>query len=293
MELLGATPALAMLVDIPAGVERLRAGFGFLEGPVWIAEEESLLFSDIPGNRIFRWTPDGTIAVFRHPSQNANGLTRDRSGRLLACEHATRRVTRTEPDGTITVLADRFAGEPLNSPNDIVVGPAGAIYFTDPPYGIRPAEQRQPCQGLYRIHGDNQEPELLQDDFDRPNGLAFSPDQRRLYVSDSSARRHIRAFEVEPSGALHGGEVLVDMSGSPPGVPDGLTVDQAGNIYSTGPLGIWVIDPGGQVLGTIRLPEAPSNCAWGGADLSSLFITARSGLYRLRTRVPGLPAAPS
>jgi gluconolactonase len=288
MELSADTPALRALVDVPSGCERLTAGLGFLEGPVWIAEDGCLLFSDIPGDRIFRWTPGAGSSVFRQPSHNANGLTLDASGRLLVCEHATRRVTRTEPDGTITILADRFAGEPLNSPNDLVEGPGGAIYFTDPPYGIRPEAQRQPCQGLYRIHAADLNLELLQNDFDRPNGLAFSPDGRRLYVADSSPRRHIRRFDVDGDGALQGGEVFLDMAHSPPGVPDGLKVDQAGNLYCTGPLGIWVVDPNGTHLGTVVLPEEPANCAWGDADLCSLYVTARTGLYRFRVKVPGM-----
>ncbi|HUG26913.1 MAG TPA: SMP-30/gluconolactonase/LRE family protein [Gemmatimonadales bacterium] len=291
MKLHAATPALRNLVDLDSGLERLKSGFGFLEGPVWIAQEAALLFSDIPGDRIFRWTPSG-LRVFRQPSRNANGLTRDGSGRLLACEHGARRVTRTEPDGSLTVLADRYAGQPLNSPNDLVEGPSGAIYFTDPPYGIRPSDQRQSCQGVYRIGAGAGEPELLVADFDRPNGLAFSPDQRRLYVADSSARRHLRAFKVDEAGNLSEGRVFLDMSSAPPGVPDGLKVDQAGNLYCTGPLGIWVIDPNGTHLGTIALPEEPANCGWGDADWCSLFITAGTGLYRLRTRIPGVPVGP-
>lgn len=286
MTVLAAAPGFHELVDVSSGLERLKSGFRFLEGPVWIEEEDALLFSDIAGDRIFRWTAGGT-SVFRHPSRHANGLTRDASGRLLACEHGARRVTRTEPDGTIQVVADRFAGQPLNSPNDLVEGPSGAIYFTDPPYGIRPEEQSQPCQGLYRIWPGAVEPECLVDDFDRPNGLAFSPDQGRLYVADSSTRRHLRVFEVQDDSLLGGGPVFLDMANAPPGVPDGLKVDQAGNLYCTGPLGIWVIDPSGAHLGTVVLPEEPANCAWGDADRCSLFITARTGLYRFRTKVPG------
>lgn len=285
------TPDLSGLVDLDSGLERLKSGLGFLEGPVWIAEEAALLFSDIPGDRIFRWTTRDT-QVFRRPSRHANGLTRDAAGRLLACEHGARRVTRTEPGGSLTVLADRYAGQPLNSPNDLVEGPSGAIFFTDPPYGIRPSEQRQSCQGVYRIDPGSSEPKLLVADFDRPNGLAFSPDRRRLYVADSSARRHLRVFEVSEANELAGGQVFLDMSSAPPGVPDGLKVDQAGNLYCTGPLGIWVIDPNGTHLGTIGLPEEPANCGWGDADWCSLFITARTSLYRIRTRIPGIPVGP-
>lgn len=286
------TAGLRGLVDLDSGLERLKSGFGFLEGPVWIAQEAALLFSDIPGDRIFRWTA-GHTTLFRHPSRHANGLTLDGAGRLLACEHGARRVSRTESDGSLTVLADRYAGQPLNSPNDLVEGPSGAIYFTDPPYGIRPEEQVQPCQGLYRVGPGSDEPERLADDFDRPNGLAFSPEQRRLYVADSSARRHLRVFVVDEAGNLAGGRVFLDMSSAPPGVPDGLKVDQAGNLYCTGPQGIWVIDPNGTHLGTIALPEAPANCAWGDADWCSLFITARTSLYRIRTRIPGVAVGPS
>jgi gluconolactonase len=289
LELHGADPRLATLVDITHGMERIASGFGFVEGPVWIAEEQSLLFSDIPRDRIHRVTQARRVSVYRHPSHHSNGLTRDAVGRLIACEHGARRVTRTEPDGRITVLADRYGGRKLNSPNDVVEGPDAAIYFTDPPYGIRAADQEQPVQGVYRILPGNSTPELLVSDFDRPNGLAFSPDRSVLYVADSSARRHVRRFNVQRDGTLRGGEVFVDMAAAPPGVPDGMKIDTEGNLFCTGPGGVWVIDPAGRHLGSIIVPEVAANCAWGGDDWRSLFITASVSVYRVRVRIPGVP----
>lgn len=289
LELLGADPQLGTLVDASAGLVRVATGFGFVEGPVWFAEQGALLFSDIPNDRILRLAASGRVSTYRKRSHHANGLTRDPAGRLVACEHGSRRVTRTERDGTITVLAERHRGKRLNSPNDVVMGPGGAIYFTDPPYGISAAAQEQPVQGLYRVKPNEREPDLLVDDFDRPNGLAFSPDRSRLYVADSSTRRHLREFEVHGDGSLSGGRVFLSMAEAGPGVPDGLKVDSAGNVYSTGPGGIWVIDPTGRHLGTVLLPETAANCAWGGEDSRSLFVTASTSVYRLRVNTPGVP----
>lgn len=187
------------------------------------------------------------------------------------------------------------AGKPLNSPNDVVVGPSGWIYFTDPPYGIRPEEQEQEIQGVYRVPPEGGDLELLADDFEHPNGLAFSPDGTLLYIADSSSRRHIRAFEVNPDGALEGpGPVLVDLSHAPPGVPDGLKVDVEGTLYCTGPGGIWVVTPDGTLQGVVPIPEPSANCAWGDDDGRSLYITASTSIYRIRTRVPGVsPSAGS
>lgn len=271
-------------------IERVATGFNFTEGPVWIGDHRALFFSDIPASRIMKLGPDGSVTTVRHPSNKSNGLTRDREGRLVACEHGARRVTRTEDDGSITVLADRFEGNPLNSPNDVVVRSDGTIYFTDPPYGIDPNEQEQPVQGVYCLPPDGSGLRLVADDFEGPNGLAFSPDESTLYVADSAPSRcHLRALNVHPDGMLTGSRVFHDMTSDANGVPDGLKVDRVGRIYCTGPGGIWVFDGAATHLGTIVPPEQPANCAWGDADWKSLYITARTSVYRVRVHTAGIP----
>ncbi len=270
-----------------AALERVATGFEFTEGPVWIAEERCLLFSDIPANRIVKVSCDGAVATFRDPSGNSNGLTLDQNRRLIACEHGTRRVTRTERDGTMTVLADRYDGKKLNSPNDVVVRSDGTIFFTDPPYGIKPEEKELSFCGVYCLSPENGQISLIATDFECPNGLAFSPDETRLYVDDSR-RRHIRVFDVDQRGELSNGSLFHDMNVREPGAPDGMKVDTEGNIYCTGALGVWVYNFDGKHLGTILTPEKPSNCAWGDDDSRSLYITAVSSVYRIRTRIPGI-----
>jgi len=278
------------IVPEEAILEQVAGGFGFTEGPVWCGDY--LLFSDIPQNRIVRWrrlSEGPEVNTFRSPSGNSNGLTLDRSRRLIACEHGTRRVTRTEIDGSITVLAERYQGKRLNSPNDVVVRSDGSIYFTDPPYGLANMNEWKelPFNGVYRLAPDG-ELVLLVDDFDRPNGLAFSPDESLLYVNDT-ARQHIRAFDVKPDGGISNGRTLIEMEGAEPGAPDGMKVDSQGNIYCTGPGGFWIITPGGKSLGRIMPPELPANLAWGDADWKSLYLTARPSIYRLRLNIPGVP----
>jgi gluconolactonase len=268
-------------------LERVATGFQFTEGPLWIKEKNQLLFSDIPANRIYGLAADGRVATLREPSGNSNGLTRDREERLIACEHGNRRVTRTEADGLVTVLAETFRGKKLNGPNDLIVNSDGAIYFTDPAYGISPGAQEQEVEGVYRLSPDGRELTLVADDFARPNGLAFSPDERNLYIDDSK-RRHIRVFSVAGDGSLSGGSVFHDMNVSTPGAPDGMKVDLDGRIYCTGAGGVWVFDPVGNHLGTIVTPEKPSNCAWGDEDWCSLYITARSSIYQIRVNTPGI-----
>lgn len=269
-------------------VSLVATGFRFTEGPVWFEEEDYLLFSDIPASRIFKLTTKGSVAVFRESSGNSNGLTRDNQGRLIACEHSTRRVTRTEKDGSITVLAEHFQGKKLNSPNDVVVKSDGSIYFTDPPYGIRPEQQEQPIQGVYRILPGEKELTVVADDFLRPNGLAFSPDEKKLYIDDSSERRHIRVFDVKPDGTLTRGRIFYDMNVKKPGSPDGMKIDVLGHVYCTGARGIWVYNAEQRHLGTILTPEQPSNCAWGDKDWRTLYITARTSVYRIRVKFPGI-----
>ncbi|MBM2824647.1 MAG: Gluconolactonase [Dehalococcoidales bacterium] len=280
------------LVPEDLKLEQVATGFGFTEGPVWC--RDYLLFSDIPQNRIHLWRMSShgpEVTIFRTPSGNSNGLTRDRSGRLIACEHSNRRVTRTETDDSVSVLAERYQGQRLNSPNDVVVRSDGSIYFTDPPYGLENhnAVKEVPFNGVYCIKPDGKLV-LLADDFDRPNGLAFSPDETVLYIDDST-RNHIRAFDVDRDGNLSNGRIFLDITSPEEGVPDGMKIDRQGNLYCTGPGGIWVSDPGGKCLGRIVLPEIPANLAWGDSDWKTLYITARSSVYRLRLAVSGIPVA--
>ena len=268
-------------------INRVATGFRFAEGPVWDSKGKFLLFSDIPSNTIFKLSANRRVTIFRNPSGNSNGLTLDREGRLLACEHGNRRLTRTEHDGSVRIIVDKFQGKKLNSPNDVVVKSDGSIYFTDPPYGIKPHQQEQFFQGVYRLDPDRALLTLVADDFDKPNGLAFSPDESNLYVDDSSTRRHVRVFKVQPNGSLTHGRVFHDMKSQETGLPDGMKVDQMGHLYCTGPGGVWVLDAKGQHLGTIMIPELPANCAWGDDDLRSLYITARTSVYKIRVNVPG------
>jgi gluconolactonase len=292
-------PQLHDLVAPDAPIDRVAGGLGFTEGPVW--RGGALLFSDIPNDRVARWRrlPEGPeLTTFA--TGLSNGLTLDRQQRVLAAEHYGRRVTRVNDDGTRTVLAERFQGKRLNSPNDVVVKSDGSIYFTDPPYGVqrgtpgvprpegwwtRPIPgKEQACHGVYRLATDGSL-QLLVGDFALPNGLAFSPDESVLYVDDS-AHKHIRAFDVRPDGTLTGSRILLDMASDDPGVPDGLKVDVRGNVFCTGPGGVWVCRPDGTLLGRIVLPELPANVAWG-EDGSVLYLTARTSVYRLPTRTRG------
>lgn len=292
-------PGLSDLVSADAPIERVAGGLTFTEGPIW--RSGALLFSDIPNKRIARWRrlPEGPeLTTFA--TGMSNGLTLDRQGRVLAAEHDGRRVSRVADDGTRTALAEAFQGKRLNSPNDIVVKSDGAIYFTDPPYAVQPSKpgsvrppnwwketipgKEQPHNGVYRLAPDGALT-LVASDFTLPNGLAFSPDESVLYIDDS-AQKHIRAFDVRPDGSLANGRVLLDMASDDPGVPDGLKVDRAGNVFCTGPGGVWVCRANGTLLGRIVLPELPANLAWG-EDGSVLFLTARTSVYRLATRTSG------
>lgn len=273
--------------------ERLGTGFLFTEGPVWHPVGKFLIFSDMPGDHMRRWSAREGITTYRKPSNMANGNAYDRQGRLLTCEHATSRVVRTEPDGRITVLASHYQGKELNSPNDIVCRRDGSIYFTDPPYGRvkfygveRP--QELPFQGVYRVGPDPEHPELLVDDFDRPNGLCFALDEQRLFINDT-ARKHIRVFDVTPTGGLRGGRVWAETRGDKPGAPDGMKIDARGNVYCCGPGGIHVFSPDVSLMEVIEVPEYTANFCCGDDDYRSLFITASTSLYRIRTAVPGHP----
>lgn len=278
---------LSALVDSDAA-EKVAGGFQFTEGPVWLPSG-ALLFSDIPANRIVRWSAAEGVQTYREPSGQSNGLTLDREGRLLACEHANRRVSRTEDDGAVISLAERFEGRRLNSPNDLVVHSSGAIFFTDPPYGVRPEQRELSFQGVFRLAPDGTLT-LLADDFERPNGIALAPDEQRLYVDDT-ARRHIRAFIIGDDGSVRGGDVFAEMPSDEPGGADGMKLDSDGRIYCTGPGGCWCFAPDGQALGTLVLPEVPANVAWGDDDRQTLYFTARTSVYRVRMKVRGLVPA--
>lgn len=272
-----------------APVERLYTGTRWAEGPVYFGDGDYVLWSDIPNNRILRWTPDGHVGVFREPSNYTNGHTRDRQGRLISCEHGGRRVTRTEWDGTISVLADRYRGGRLNSPNDVIVRSDGTIWFTDPSYGIlsdyegyRSQPEIDGCY-VYRLDPSSGDLTVVADDFDKPNGLAFSTDETVLYVSDTGrtlddkGRHHIRAFDVVDGRTLRNGRALVEVS---PGVPDGLRVDEEDYIWSSAGDGVHCYAPeDGALLGKIRIPEVVSNCVFGGGRRNRLFITASTSLY--------------
>lgn len=282
-------PVFASYVMGNAPVKQLATGFDWVEGPVWFGDADCLLFSDIPNNRIMRWTPGAAASTYRSPSNYANGHTRDREGRLISCEHGARRVTRTEHDGSITVIADRYQGKRLNSPNDVVVKSDGTIWFSDPHYGIMTnyegyaAEQELPCY-VYRVDPGSGAIEAVATDFACPNGLAFSPDESRLYIADTgrmfdaNAERHIRVFELGPSGALAGGGVFHTIS---PGCADGFRVDTDGNIWSSAADGVHCISPDGALLGKILTPELVSNVCFGGRAKHRLFITATTSVYAI------------
>jgi len=280
---------------VPEGVkvERLGTGFQFTEGPVWNVKGGYLLFSDIPANRIKKWTPKDGISDFRFPSGKSNGLTFDRRGRLIACEHANRKVSRTEEDGTIVTIASHYKGKKLNSPNDVVVKADGSVYFTDPPYGLNPTfgtfeEQELTFYGVYRVSPNGDNLSLLIDD-SVPNGLAFSPDESLLYVADTEMN-HIRVFNVNDNGKTTNGRIFAEISGEPL-APDGMKVDLEGNVYVTGKGGIWVLNPEGRRLGIITVPELPANLCWGDRDWKTLYITARTSIYRVHLIIAGIPVS--
>ena len=286
-----------------ARVERLWTGARWSEGPAWFAAGRYLIWSDIPNNRMLRWDEaDGSVSVFRQPSMNSNGNTVDAQGRLVTCEHLGRRVTRTEHDGSITVLADRWQGKRLNSPNDLVVRSDGSIWFTDPPYGILidyeggRAESEIGACNVYRVDPENGDMRIVADDYVKPNGLAFSPNENLLYIADTGAShdpdgpRHIRRHRVGPEGTLSGGEVFAECGN---GLFDGFRVDRDGRIWTSAADGVHCYDPEGTLIGKILIPETVANVCFGGARLNRLFICGTTSLYSVFLAVNGigLPAA--
>jgi len=285
---------LAELVDENVELEQLGSGFTFTEGPIW-NPEGFLLFSDMPGDTRRRWDEQGGVTVVASPSNKGNGMTLDANGRLIVCEHSTSSVVRMDPDGLgggREVLASHYRGKELNSPNDVIVHSSGSIYFSDPTYGRMPGfgverEQELDFQGVYRIPAGGGDTELLVDDFGQPNGLCFSPDESLLYINDTT-KAHIRVFDVRPDGSIDGGRVLAENIGTASlekmDLVDGMKLDERGNIWITGPQGVWVLSPEGEHLGVVQIPESVGNLHWGGPDWSWMFVCATSGLYRFKTK---------
>ena len=315
-------PSISRIIPPGATLERIATGFTWVEGPVWV--HGSLFFADIPSNTIRRWTPGRGVSIFLQPSgykgsapyggrePGSNGMTLDALGRLTVAGHAQRDVYRFEalnPEAPQTVLADRYQSLRLNSPNDLVYRSDGSLYFTDPPYGLRKQNDSDPekelqVNGVYRIpralqHNSGAPParedlQLLITDLPRPNGIAFSPGEKLLYVDSTEPKKIWMRYRVLPDGTLADPTLLYDATADPrPGGPDGMKVDVQGNIYSAGPGGVLILSPEGKPLGTILVPERVSNVAWGGADRKTLYITASSSVYRVRLNIPGEPTVQS
>jgi len=311
-------PSVSRIIPTDARLERVATGFKWIEGPVWV--NGSLFFAEIPSDSIRRWTPGAGVSIFLQPSgyqgaepyggpePGSNGMTLDARGRLTVAGHARRNVFRLEsldPKAPITILADTYQGKALNSPNDLVYRSDGSLYFTDPPYGLRTQGDSDPhkqlkVNGVYRIpHALTQKPgappasgdlQLLVTDLPRPNGIAFSPDEKYLYVDNSEPRKIWMRYTVRPDGALADPRLLYDATADKrPGGPDGMKVDSEGNIYSAGPGGVWIFSPAGKPLATLLIPERTSNVAWGGPDRRTLYITASTSIYRVRLEIPGAP----
>jgi len=283
-------PRFASLLLGNCQIEKLHSGTRWAEGPCYFADTGVLIWSDIPNNRMLRYVEGSGVDVFRQPSHCSNGNTRDRQGRLVSCEHETRRVTRTEWDGSITVLADRYQGKRLNSPNDVVVKSDGSIWFTDPPYGILSDYEgnKSPSEldgnYVYRIDPASNALDIVADDFDRPNGLAFSPDEKRLFIVDSGRPRHMRVFDVVDGRHLSGGRIFAECDA---GTFDGCRFDTEGHLWTSTKAGVSCYAPDGELLGKIRLPEAVSNLTFGGPKKNRLFITATTSLYSLFVNARG------
>lgn len=308
-------PAADAIIPADARVEKIAGGFGFLEGPVWIHAKGQgyLLFSDIPANVIRKWDPKNGVSIFLEKSGftgtdasdvggqsnngfgmvtliGSNGITLDPQGRIVFCQHGDRQISRLEKNGKRTVLVSRYEGKRLNSPNDLVYKSDGTLYFTDPPAGLRlqdkDPKRELPFNGVYQLAKGKLT--LLSKDFTRPNGIALSPDEKYLYVNDTT-KKIIMRFALQPDGGVANGKIITDMnSDTRPGVPDGMKVDQKGNIYCTGPGGFWIMSPEGKHLATVNMKELPANMAWGDADGKTLYLTARTGLYRIRLNIPGV-----
>jgi len=295
-------PAFDELVPKDAQLEKLADGFTFTEGPIW-RPSGVLWFSDVVGNVVRQWSPDGKVTEILNPGgydgkgnlpaggyNGPNGMTADKDGAVLLCQHGYRRVVRISSDMRITTVVDKYEGKRLNSPNDVVYRSDGSFYFTDPPYGL-PKGDSDPAKelkfnGVFRM--SNGKLQVVIKDLSRPNGIALSPDQQTLYIANSDEKNRVwMAYDIADNGAVSNGRLFADVTAEKDaGVPDGMKVDSKGNIWASGPAGIWVFSPAGKHLGTIKMPEIPANCNWGD-NWKSLYITARTGLYRIKLAVAG------
>lgn len=286
--------ALGELIDTGAEVERLATGFTFTEGPIWNKDGNYLLFSDMPGDVRRRWSEQDGVEEVMRPSNKCNGMVYDSGGNLLVCEHVTSSLVRERPDGSRETLATHYQGKELNSPNDVVTRSDGTIYFSDPSFGRMPGfglerDQELGFQGVYRMAAGGGEPELAlpEEEFKQPNGLCFSPDESLMYINDTPGAL-IRVYNVQPDGTLINGRLFFDGIGSgviEEGIPDGMKCDERGNIWVTGPGGVWVISAAAEHLGVVEVPENVGNLGWGGADWKDLYLPSSTSLYRVRTKV--------
>jgi gluconolactonase len=289
----------AGLLAADAGLEHLATGFGFTEGPIWDATEDCLHFSDIPLDIRRRWDARNGATEARRPANKGNGMTRDGDGNLVICHYGPPVVVRERPDGTREVLARHYQGKELNSPNDVVVARDGSVYFSDPSYGRRgghasegAAPRELDYQGVFRVSPGGKLSLVVDEaEFEMPNGLCFSPDESRLYIDDSP-RFEVKVFDVNADGSLTSARHFADLHDTDrPGVPDGMKCDDRGNLWATGPGGVWVFDPAGNLLGEVELPEVTANLNWGGPGWSELYLTASTSIFRLKTQVAGSPVS--
>jgi sugar lactone lactonase YvrE len=287
---------LEALVDPAATAEKIAGGCIFTEGPVWSHRDSSLIFSDVRGDTMYRWTEAGGQEIIRQPSGVSNGNTYDLAGLLVTCEHMNRRVSRTLANGQVETVVSHYEGNRLSSPNDLVFAANGDLYFTDPPYGLRQpdgtfGQPEVPCNGVYRLAASDGSLAVVVDDFERPNGLVISNDGRQMYIDDTD-RHHVRVFDLGADGGLSNGRLFADVThGETVGRPDGMKLDAEGNLYVTANTadGVWVYAPDGTLLGFIGVPEPPANVGWGGPGNRILFITANTSVYRLPMKVSGQP----
>jgi gluconolactonase len=312
-------PAVDAILPARAVIEKVADDCKWTEGPIWV-RDGYLLFADIPNNRIMKWTPDGRLSVFMQPSgytgkepfkgiePGSNGMTLDSRGRVTVAGHAARNVWRLEgldKNAQVTVLADRYEGKRLSSPNDLVYRSDGSLYFTDPPYGLETQDDRDPKKelpfnGVFRLRDavshpagrppDPKKLDLVIKDLTRPNGIAFSPDEKVLYIAVSDPQKKIwMRYDVKPDGGVTNGRVLFDATSfAEDGLPDGIKVDRRGNIYGSGPGGVWILSPEGRHLATLRIGEKVANCNWGDADGKTLYVTASTSVYRIRMKMEGI-----